>query len=356
MKILSAIVVILFIPAYLLGQYLGLSHELQTSIEKQRYLRLMFYNCENFFDVYNDSLKNDDDFTPDGQQHWNENRYYDKQSHVCKVITAIGGWNPPELVGLCEIENRKVLNDLIYNSNLYRFEYKLIHKESPDPRGIDVALLYQPKKFKPFKTQFIGVKFPGEDNMRTRDVLFVSGTTYDKDTLHIFVNHWPSRWGGQMETEENRMFVATIVKSKVDSIINQNSHAAIVIMGDLNDYYDNKSLTQVLQIQSGFDQIDPLKLYDFASYLQNTKGLGSHKYEGHWGILDQIIVSGGLLNGENQLQTDKDDVHIFNPSFLLEQDETYLGYKPFRTYAGFKYLGGFGDHLPVFIDLNRKEN
>jgi predicted extracellular nuclease len=358
MKLITSIIVLLILSpiCFLFGQDTGLSTELQSTVEKARYVRIMFYNCENYFDIYNDSVKNDDEFTPEGERHWNEKRYYGKQSHVAKLITAIGGWNPPELVGLCEVESRKVLNDLIYQSSLYLFEYKLIHKESPDPRGIDVALLYQPKKFRPIKTQFIGIKFPGEDQMRTRDILFVTGVTNYQDTLHVFVNHWPSRYSGQMETEEHRMFVATTVRNKVDSIISRNAHAAIVIMGDLNDYYDNRSLTQSLKIQTDFDKINSSDLYDFASYLQNKKGVGSHKYEGHWGILDHIIVSGSLLNNQATLHTTIDDVHIFNPPFLLEQDETYLGYKPFRTYAGFKYLGGFSDHLPVFIDLNHKEN
>jgi predicted extracellular nuclease len=274
----------------------ALPAELQTIIEHPRYLRVMFYNCENYFDIENDSLKNDDEFTPDGEKHWTKDRYYDKQSHISKVITAVGGWIPPDLVGLCEVENRKVLTDLIYNSNLYRLEYKLIHKESPDPRGIDVALLYQPKKFKPVHNEFIAVKFPGETKNRTRDILYVEGLTNEKDTLHVFVNHWPSRWGGMMETEENRMFAASIVKHKTDSIFKIQPNANIIIMGDLNDYPDNKSLTQSLAARHDFERHEPGQLYDLGSYLQFTKGVGSHKYDGRWGVLDHIIVSGSMLN------------------------------------------------------------
>jgi predicted extracellular nuclease len=318
---------------------------------KERYFRLMFYNVENLFDTENDSLTKDEEFLPNGLRFWTKNRYWEKLQHISTVVAALGGWNPPEIIGLCEIENRKVLEDLCFKSSLSNFKYKIIHKESPDPRGIDVALLYQPKKFKPLTYKALKITFPFNTESRTRDILYVKGETRNKDTLHIFINHWPSRTGGQLESEPNRIEVSKILRKEIDSIVALNACSKIIIMGDLNDYPENKSLIEVLKAQRNFDQIKDSILYNLSSYLQQNQRLGSHKFEGEWGILDQIIVSGSLLHTNEGLYTSKENTHIFDADFLLENDETYSGKKNFRTYQGFKYHGGYSDHLPVFIDL-----
>jgi len=316
--------------------------------------RIMFYNCENLFDIYNDSLKRDDDFTPDGVKHWSKNKYYDKLANISKVITAVGGWEPPELVGLCEIENYFVLKQLTEVSLLKVFKYKIIHYESPDKRGIDVALLYIPSKFTPIKSKNIPVVF--KDNGRpTRDILYVKGTTTKKDTLHIFVNHWPSRWGGMLETEHKRMYVASVLQIKVDSIFRTDKSAKIIIMGDLNDFPTNKSLIESLKTSHNFDNIKSNQLYNLAWYLQEEKGLFSHSFHGEAGVLDQMIVSGALLDSSANIYMTKDNAHILNAKFLLENDPNYVGEIPFRTYLGMKYHGGFSDHLPVYIDLFLKK-
>lgn len=320
-------------------------------VEKKRTLRIMFYNCENFFDTDDDSLKNDGEFLPEGDKHWTISKFYDKQDKVSKVITAIGGWYPPEIVGLCEIENQHVLESLVYKSPLYQSEYKIIHQESPDKRGIDVALLYQPKKFIPVKTCFFKVTFPNSDT-KTRDILYCSGITQKNDTLHIFVNHWPSRWGGQLESEYKRVWVASIVKQKVDSIFKRQLHANIIIMGDLNDYPENKSVREILQAHLNTDTVTNNCLYDLTHIKYANAKIKTHKHQGKWGILDHIIVSGNLLSPQAKLKTRPQDVYIYQAPYLLEPDQTYLGVQPFRTYIGFKFHGGFSDHLPVFIDLN----
>ena len=332
------------------GQTNSMDPKLVSQIEAERYFRVMFYNCENLFDIYDDSLTNDNEFLPKGEKYWSKNRYYTKLNQISKVITAVGGWKAPEIVGLCEVENKKVLNDLIYNTQLYRSEYKLIHKDSPDNRGIDVALLYQPKAFKPLCTEFIKVNFPEKHFRPTRDILYTKGLTKDRDTIHIFINHWPSRWGGQLETEDKRMFTASVVKRKVDSINSNSLNANIIIIGDLNDFTTNKSLTKVLQANNSLEQISPNKLYNLSHTLEHTLNLGSHKYQGKWGILDQIIVSGSLLQNQT-LYTSIEKAGIFNASFLIENDESNIGKRPFRTYRGYKYIGGYSDHLPVFFDL-----
>lgn len=313
--------------------------------------KVMFYNVENLFDTYDDSLVNDEEFLPEGNHFWNNHKYYSKLDNIYKVIIAVGEWNPPAIIGLCEIENYKVIYDLTNNTPLVKFEYKIIHKESPDRRGIDVGLLYREELFKPLKKSFFPINFPNQPNSKTRDILYVKGIANNTDTLHVFINHWPSRWGGQLESEDRRLFVASVLKAKVDSVIKSNNKSNIIITGDFNDYPDNKSIKDVLSAEQEFDNIKSDQLYNLSSYLFKTKNIGSHKYQGEWGILDQFIVSGNLLNTENKVYTSLNDVHVFNKNFLLESDEAYYGFKPNRTFIGFKYNGGYSDHLPTYLIL-----
>ncbi len=320
--------------------------------ENNDYYRVMFYNLENLFDTEDDPEKNDEEFTPDGVRAWNDSRLRNKLNNIYKVITAIGGWDYPIIVGLSEVENRKCLDMLLERTPLSKQNYKIIHYESPDRRGIDVALLYRKDLFTPYTSKKIPVIWPKNIGTgTTRDILLVSGITKTKDSLHIFVNHWPSRWGGQMETEEKRMYVASLVKKHCDSIIDIQKNANIIIMGDLNDYPTDKSLMNVLKAQTKFDNPESNKLYNLSWYLQEVKHLGTHKFDGQWGVLDQIIVSGALLNKSNNIYTTTEDVHIFRDPFILEPDDKYPGDRVKRTYIGYKYHGGYSDHLPTYIDL-----
>ena len=316
------------------------------------YFRLMFYNAENFFDCMHDTLKKDDEFLPEGAKHWTESKFKQKALNLCKVITAIGGWEPPEVVGLCEVENDNAINQLLQKTPLSKFNYQSIHFESPDNRGIDVVLLYRKNKFFPIDTTVIPVIFPF-DGKSTRDVLYVKGSTTKDDTLHIFINHWPSRWGGQLESEPRRMYVASVVKHVTDSIFKTNPKANIIITGDFNDEPENKSIIETLDARTEYDKIKLGELYNISYYQKTVKGMGSDKYNGEWGIIDNMIVSGGLLHKKNSIYTTLDDAHIFNSEFLLEKDDAHFGFKPFRTYIGFKYNGGYSDHLPIFIDIRR---
>jgi predicted extracellular nuclease len=325
----------------------------QDEIVKQdRYLRIMFYNVENLFDAENDSVTNDQEFLPEGNMHWTKGRYWEKLQHISSVIVAAGGWAPPEIIGLCEIENRQVLEDLCFRSSLSQLKYRFIHKESPDPRGIDVALLYQPNSFKPTGYKAIKVSHPDKPWLLTRDILHVEGTTKSNDTIHIFVNHWPSRSGGQLESEPNRILAATILRNSADSLLVKNPFSKIIIMGDFNDYPENHSVAQTLNAHQTISDIRNDQLYNLTAIKFQDINTGTHKFQGEWGILDQIIVSGSLLNAAYGLYVPKENIHIFNAEFLLEDDEAFSGKKPFRTYLGFKYQGGFSDHLPVFIDID----
>ncbi len=323
----------------------------QNQMQDKRDMRIMFYNVENLFDTENDSLTNDDEFTKEGEKRWNSTKYYDKLTKIAKVIIAIGEWSSPDIVGVCEIENRHVLEGLTHFSPLKNIKYKIIHQDSPDKRGIDVALLYRPEKFEPIDFQAIEIQFPNAPEHKTRDILHVTGIANNKDTLNIFVNHWPSRWGGQLESEENRMFVASILRQKIDSIFTNDKTPNILIIGDLNDYPENKSLIEILKTKHDYLEKNTKELYNLSWYLQEEKNLGTHKYNGEWGVLDQIIVSGDFLQSNNSFQTSSENAHVFNADFLLEDDKNFTGKKPFRTYNGYKYNGGFADHLPVFLDL-----
>ena len=317
--------------------------------EKQNF-KIVSYNVENFFDCVHDSLTNDTEFTPTGMRGWTFSKYKKKQANIARVITAIGGWDAPELVGLCEVESRKCLIDLTHYSGLKNLRYRFLHHESPDPRGIDVALLYQPHEFKPIHDEAIPIHFPNALHSRTRDILFASGIIPTGDTLHVFVCHFPSRLEGELESEEKRMFVASVLRHKLDSLFAATPRLKIVIMGDFNDYPTNKSMLEVMKAKSLNDSISDKNLYNLV-YKLHTEGKGSNKHSGDWGALDQMIVSGGLLNQSGSFYTRQSDAHFLDADFLLENDKTYLGKQPFRTCVGMKYQEGFSDHLPVYADF-----
>lgn len=317
---------------------------------EKKCFKVMCYNVENLFDCVDDSLTNDAEYLPGGMRAWNYEKYQKKQANIAKVIAAVGGWEAPAIVGLCEIESEKCLWDLTRYSGLKNLKYKFLHHESPDARGVDVGLLYQPKMFKPIHDEAVRINNPQSPQSKTRDILFVSGIVPTGDTLHVFVCHFPSRLGGELESEDKRIFVASVLKAKVDSLIRVNERSNIIIMGDFNDYPDNESMAKVLKAQEPQSAIVGSELYNLMFPIHKA-GRGSHKHNGEWGALDQIIVSGNLLNPQNVFSTLVTDAHVFEAEFLLENDDKFLGKQPFRTYVGMKYQGGFADHLPVYIDF-----
>lgn len=312
-------------------------------------IRIMFYNVENLFDTHNDSLTLDDEFTPIGEKYWSWKKYQDKLQKIGQVINAVGKWEYPALVGLCEIENEGVLKDLVYHPLCKKAKYKILHKDSPDRRGIDVGLLYRPDKFNIYGLEFITVKFPFDTLTTTRDILYAKGVVLEKDTLHVFVNHWSSRRGGMMYSQPKREYQALLLKEKVDSIMRNDKNANIIITGDFNDEPENKSLKDVLQAQDPKDNLKEGCLFNLM--YEKIWQEGSHKFDGKWGILDQFIVSEALITGKNSLKTTSKGAQIFKKHWLLQKESRDLGDKPFRTYQGMKYLGGFSDHLPIYLDI-----
>ena len=315
--------------------------------------RVMFYNVENLFDPFDDSLTRDEEFTPMGQRYWTWRKMETKINGIYKVIMAVGEADPPVLVGMCEVENGFVLHKLVNDTPLGKFEYRVVHRESPDRRGIDVALLYRPDRFQVQEKEFVPVVFPDDSARKTREILYVRGILAT-DTLHVFVNHWPSKYGGELESEGGRFAAALTLKRKVDSIKVFYPDARILIMGDMNDEPESQPVAEGLGACLREVPDCPSGLINIAAILKD-RGFGSYKYQGVWGIIDQLIVSQSLLDGKHKLYTTTLKAKVFESDQLLEPDERYSGKRPFRTFIGFRYHGGFSDHLPVYIDLLENE-
>lgn len=312
--------------------------------------RLMFYNVENLFDTEDDPEKDDQEFLPSGDKVWTPDRYQKKLDNIASVVTAIGGGNLPDVIGLCEIENRKVLDDLLSRTLLKKSDYRIVHQESPDERGIDVAVLYRSSSVKPLYFEALKVDL-GQGSRPTRDILYFKALL-KKDTLHFFVNHWPSRSGGEETSAPKRALAAETLKNKVEQLLTVDPSAIIVMTGDFNDDPLNESLQTVLG--AGNPAEPNSRLLNLTLPLQKDQKPGTLKYRGKWNYFDQFIVSSALMDKKG-LETSALHYHIFSGpagnEFLLEDDTRNTGKQPFRTYLGKTFHDGFSDHLPVYIDL-----
>lgn len=320
-----------------------------SSFSQDRY-RVMFYNVENLFDPFKDSLTNDGEFTPEGTRHWTWNRFTQKLNNIYRVVTAVGEWDLPAIVGFCEVENSFVMYQLINKTPLSKFDYKLVHKESPDSRGIDVALIYRPDRFKLEEKRFFRVVNPDDPNRKTRDVLYARGILGKLDTIHVFVNHWPSKYGGELASEPGRMAAGKIVREKVDSIRIFSPNARIIIMGDFNDGPNSSPITEALKAVPPVTPYSPSGLYNLHHKFEGH-GTGSIKFQGAWEVIDMMIVSKSLLEKTHPIYLNPDGGTIFQADFLSEEDESFVGFRPNRTYVGFKFHGGFSDHFPIYVDI-----
>ena len=327
----------------------------ETSAPDKAEVRVAFYNVENLFDTEDDPHRLDEEFLPTSDKQWDNARYEDKVAKLARVIAAM---NYPELLGLAEVENEAVLRQLIEHPDLAEAGYDLVHYDSPDVRGIDVALLYRTAFFTPESSQAIPVAFE-DDNYQSRDILQVSGTL-GKDakhnTVHLLVNHWPSRRGGVAQSEPRRREAARLARKAVDELLQTDQLANVILMGDFNDEPSNASITDELRATASVKKKDPFQLYNTVADL-DEQGRGSYKFRGNWNMLDQIILSQGLV--EDARNTDDyhyrpESAEIFTPEWLLQAEGKYQGY-PDRTYAGDKYLGGYSDHLPVYIALTNED-
>ena len=313
----------------------------------QQSMTVMFCNAENLFDPEDDPLKDDDAYTPDGDYRWTRSRYWDKLDAISKVIVAADEEQAPALVGLSEVENETALTDLTARAALREVGYRFVMTDSPDRRGIDVALLYRRNYFKLIGQESLRVNLKPYGGSATRDILHVTGMLENLDTLDVYVCHWPSRYNGTEQTEPFRMCAARVVRASVDSLFKVRRKPYVIIMGDFNEGPDDPAVR------------DGLKTHSYASgrnledrelvTVMDPMDDGSYKYQGIWDKYDQFIVSASLLNGLGC--TEMTDADILRLPFLLSDDDAYGGVKPFRTYNGRRYQGGYSDHLPVKIRI-----
>lgn len=307
-----------------------------------------FYNVENLFDTIDNPLTRDGDFLPTSKVAWNTKRYERKLRHISRVMSSMESGQFPTLFGLAEVENRQVVEDLINTGKLKEAGYKIIHKDSPDRRGIDVALLYNPKVFKPLYTRFIRLHFPSEPNYVTRDIIYTKGLIYGVDTIHVFVNHWVSRYGSQERTDPLRRFTGHAERLICDSIFNLQPHANILIMGDLNDNPTDPSIRESLGAIQPTEPFAKKQLFDLGA-IPYSKGEGSLYYNG-WDLFDQIIVSTSMVAGHNGVKVNSNSEEIFKKKWMLYQPK-HGPAVPNRTESSRNYYGGYSDHLPVLVRM-----
>ncbi|MBI1316989.1 endonuclease [bacterium] len=340
----------------ILGVQCGLSCAAQTeSPPCAKRIRVAFYNAENLFDAQDDSLTQDEEFLPEGAKHWTQGRMREKQRNIARILLAMScSDEPPALFGLCELENRAVLEGIAYSELLTNYTYKAVHFDSPDARGIDVGLLYRPERLRLLYAARLPVTDPTQPEWKTRDILYAKfAVAQQADTLHVFVNHWPSRRGGEEASRPYRMRAAQRLRHAFDSIRSADPWDAIVAMGDLNDGPGDPSLREGLGTLE--DPCSPrdwngTEIVDLMECAE--PGLGTHKYGGHWEYLDHMIVNGTLFSPPfRSLGLGPDGVQVVRFDWLLTPDERFTGQKPLRTYEGLRYTGGYSDHLPLYLDL-----
>jgi predicted extracellular nuclease len=316
---------------------------------------VVFYNVENLFDIIDDPATKDEEFTPESLKKWDNEKYEKKINDLANVLSSINENELPGIIGLAEVENDNVLEALVSSSKLKKGNYGIVHYESKDERGIDVALLYSKNQFKLIESKPIPVVFGFDIVDVTRDILYVKGVTNDGKTCHIFVNHWPSRTLGEQESEIKRITAAVTLRKEVDNILNYENDARILIMGDFNDEPTNKSLLQILNATNKRKNINNRDLYNLMYDIHNIGTTGTITYQNAWQVFDQIIVSPALLKKGNGYYVNFDDGRIYsNESMLFTNPET--GFKsPDRTYGGDSYYGGVSDHLPVYVVIKNDE-
>lgn len=324
-----------------------------TQTNQYNVVCVAFYNLENLFDTLNDPNIRDDDFTPDGNMAWTSEKYNKKLNNLSEVIDLIGKDLTPDgpaILGVSEIENRKVLEDLVQHEKIRNRNYQIIHYDSPDFRGIDVGLIYNPKYFRQLESKSIGVNINNLDGkpLISRDVLYVKGIL-DGDTTHIMVNHWPSRRGGEAATRPLRNGCANVNRKIADSLLLDNPNSKIIIMGDFNDNPNNESMSKILSSKGNKNKVNPNDFFN-PFFEKFNKGIGTLAYQDTWSLFDQIVISGSYINklqkkGYNFFQSG-----IYNRPFLQQKTGRFKGY-PLRTFDGESFINGYSDHFSVYIIL-----
>lgn len=327
----------------------------QTSKQQYKVAVVGFYNLENFFDTVNNPIIDDEEFLPTGPKQYNTAIYWDKVQKLSSVIAQIGSHiNPdgPAILGVSEIENDTVLADLVKHDLLKNRNYHIVHYDSRDARGVDVGLLYNPKYFTVEQSDKLFVQLPGgsKDAWFTRDVLWVKGKL-DGETVHVYVNHWPSRRGGEERSAPARAAAALVCRQHIDSITKTDPMAKIILMGDLNDDPVSPSVAKVLGAKGNAKDVRPGGLFNPWMPLYKN-GIGTLAYQDSWGLFDQIIISEPWLN-KDQKGFFFYQPQVFNKEFLVENQGRWKGY-PMRTWDNNTYRGGYSDHFPTYLLLLKK--
>lgn len=309
-----------------------------------------FYNVENLFDTIADSKIHDEDFTPEGKNKWTSEKYQIKLDNLSRVISNLGEGNFPAMVGLAEIENRKVLDDLIRAKYLVGKKYGIIHRNSKDERGIDVAAIYRTDLLKELSYEYLSVDLPGDDE--TREILYVKAKLNGKYPIHVFFNHWPSRREGEKESEPKRILAAKVLETKLFSLRKEFPNDPIFILGDFNDEPNNKSIYEII----GAGKTDEsLKAFVNLSYCKFEKKEGTHSFNGQWNMIDQVIVSRNFFNKQNGLILANNETQIFKEDWVLFKHKDG-NITPSKSYSGpIFHKTGYSDHLAIYVSLEIKK-
>lgn len=334
-----------FILLILLVLYIGVN----AQDKKYAVYGIAFYNVENLFDTVDSDDTNDEQFTPDGSYHWNEMKYENKLKNISSILNQLGGKYCPQgpaIIGLAEVENQQVLEDLVVYGNFADKNYQIVHEESPDYRGIDVALIYNPAIFTLESHKTYPFELPEDTKYKTRDQLLVTGHI-SGEKVHVIVNHWPSRRAKSIRREQ----AAAVTRAIVDSLLHDDASAKIFVMGDFNDDPTNNSIKKVLKGKRKKSEVQNDEMYNpyWDFYAQ---GIGTLGYKGSWSLFDQILMSKGLI-GPDKKELFYWKSEIFNKDFLINQEGQFKGY-PKRTHSKGIYLDGYSDHLPVITYIAKE--
>jgi hypothetical protein len=352
--ILPAVNVMMKIVVFILSFYVfsGFSQHLDKN-KKYSIAAIGFWNVENLYDTLNDKWKNDEDFTPSGINAWNGQRYWTKIDRLAEVISQIATDVTPDglaILGLCEIENKSVVEDLINSRRLKKRNYQFIHIEGPDSRGVDPSFVYNPLYFKVTRALSYHVRLVTDSSHKTRDILVVSGL-FGNEPLTVLVNHWPSRRGGEMASRPNRNAAAKLARHIADSVTKTNPKMKIAIMGDLNDDPVNECVKKYIRTYPDV-QLASEDRYFNPMEKPYREGIGTLAWQDSWNLFDQILLNHPWIP-DNYKTWQYYAVRIYNKPFLKNDFGNFKGY-PFRTYSGGTYTGGYSDHFASYIIIAKE--
>ncbi|TNE54123.1 MAG: endonuclease/exonuclease/phosphatase family protein [Bacteroidetes bacterium] len=341
----------IFLLVFTLCSFQGFSQQ----NKKNYYTTIVgFYNLENLFDTIDNPDTRDEEYLPEGKNGWTSERYWEKIGQMSRVISEIGtDVNPdgPAILGISEIENKEVVEDLVKSEKLKARNYGIVHYNSPDRRGVDVGLIYQPKYFKVTNSKSVTLKIEGEPDFYTRDQLVVSGLL-DGEPVHIIVGHWPSRRGGEKRSAPKRIAAAKLGRQIIDSLYEVDPTAKIIYMGDLNDDPTNASVRRHIKTTTDKNDTVSGRMYNPMQEMYR-RGIGSLAYRDNWNLFDQTMLSNDFMK-KDYSSFRFYGARVFNKTYLMQPEGRYKGY-PMRTFSGGIYTGGFSDHFPVYVVLVKEK-